>query len=711
MNFLYPSFLFGLLAVSVPIAIHLFNFRRTRRVFFTNVALLRTVQTETKSFRRLKHWLILACRCLFLVCLVLAFAQPFIPSKNKMGLSRQGITSFYVDNSYSMQNERNEKRYLDAAIGKLDELLTLFRNATSLQLLTNDFSAAEQQAGTSESVRDRVTGIRFAHTPRTLETVYRRQRNLLSSLNPGGRNQLFWFSDFQKSTTGDLSSLKIDTTDRLFIVPMDAQSNRNIYVDSVWLSSPFIREMQNNSLNVRLINGGRESIKNLPIRLYLDDAQTSTASATIPPGGTSLSTGGVSTGGASTGATVSLNFNVTTKGYHRGRIVFEDFPITFDNQYFFVIEASPAVRVLHLFGQKSPVDYVQAVYGNDSLFVRRSFNAQNFDVGQLKETDLVVLEGVGQVTGTLRTELERFVRQGGSLTIIPPFTPDVASYGPFLSALGVGGLQAIPQLTGTALPLVPVADPDRRNPFFSDVFQQSYQSESLNMPSAAPVWRWSAGERLLTLREGSPLLTQSRTGGGTGAPGRVYMLANPLASQYGNLAEHALFVPVMYRMAALSVRAQRTAYSFDDNLISVPVNNPSERAVYKLKRGKLEIIPVQRIVNNQLLLELPKSSELAAGQEIEAGYYELQNGQGKTERLLAFNHGNQESAMDFYSADELRRSFARQPNVEVFDSVQDGDFVQVLEQENLGKSLWKYLLLAALAFLLLEAVLVRFVRG
>ena len=708
MNFLYPSFLFGLLAVSVPIAIHLFNFRRTRRVFFTNVALLRTVQTETKSFRRLKHWLILVCRCLFLACLVLAFAQPFIPSKNKLGLSRQGVTSFYVDNSYSMQNERNEKRYLDVATSKLDELLTLFRNATSLQLLTNDFSVAEQQTGTSEAVRDRVTAVRFAHTPRTLGTVYRRQRNLLSSLNPGGRNQLFWFSDFQKSTVGDLSRLKIDTTDRLFIVPLDAQATKNIYVDSVWLSTPFIREMQNNTLNVRLTNGGRETVKNLPIRLYLDDTQTSTASATIPPGASGASE---STGAVFTGATVSLNFNVTTKGYHRGRIVFEDYPITFDNQFFFVIEASPAVRVLHLFGQKSPADYVQAVYANDSLFVRRSFSAQNFDVGQLKETDLVVLEGVEQVTGTLRTELERFVRQGGSLTIIPPANPDLASYGPFLSALGVGGLQSLAQPVGTTPSPLPVAEPDRRNPFFSDVFQQSYQSEPLNMPSAAPVWRWSAGQRLLNLRDGNPLLTQSRTGGGTGSPGTVYVLASPLASPYGNLAEHALFVPVMYKMAALSVRAQRTAYSFDDNLITVPVTDPSERAVYKLKRGKLEIIPVQRIVNNQLLLEMPKSNELAAGQEVEAGYYELLNSQGKTERLLAFNHGNQESAMSFYSADELRRAFANQPNVEVFDSVQDGDFVQVLEQENVGKSLWKYFLLAALAFLLAEAMLVRVMKG
>ena len=699
MNFLYPSFLFGLMAISVPIAIHLFNFRRTRRVFFTNVALLRTVQTETKSFRRLKHWLIMACRCLFLACLVLAFAQPFIPSKNKLGLSRQGVTSLYIDNSFSMQNERNTKRYLDIATSRLDELLTLFRNATSLQLLTNDFSAAEQQAGTAEAVRDRVTSIRFAHTPRTLETVYRRQRNLLSSLNPGDRNQLFWFSDFQKSTAGDLSRLKIDTTNRLFIVPLDAQPTKNVYVDSVWLSTPFIREMQNNSLNVKLNNAGRENVKNLPIRLYLDDAQTSTATATLAPGGS---------------ATVSLNFNVTSKGYHRGRIVFEDFPITFDNQYYFVIEASPAVRILHLFDQKasSPnrsTDYVDAVYSNDSLFVRRSFNAQNFDVGQLKETNLVVLEGVSEVNGALRTELERFVRQGGSLTIIPPTVPNSASYNPFLQALGVGTVQNV-AMSGAAPTTLPVADPDRRNPFFRDVFQQSYQSEPLNLPMAAPVWRWSAGERLLSLRDGSPLLTQSRVSSGT-AQGTVYVLASPLAATYGNLAEHALFVPIMYKMAALSVRAQRTAYSFDDNLVTIPVSNPAERAVYKLKHDKLEIIPVQRIVGNRLLLEMPKSNELAAGQEVEAGYYELQNGQGKTERLLAFNHGNEESAMDFYSADELRRVFASQPNVEVFDSIQDGDFVQVLEQENLGKSLWKYFLLSALAFLLLEVGLVRFMRG
>ncbi len=321
-----------------------------------------------------------------------------------------------------------------------------------------------------------------------------------------------------------------------------------------------------------------------------------------------------------------------------------------------------------------------------------------------------MLEGVAQVSGTLRSELERFVRQGGSLVVIPPANPDVSSYGPFLSALGVSGITALPQ------PLAPsqsLSDPDRKNPFFADVFQQTYQQDPLNLPSVTPVWQWNAGTKLLSLRDGRPFLTQSRAGSG-----HVYVLANPLAEQFGNLAQHALFVPVMYKMAALSARPQRTAYSFDENLITIPIANAagtSEQAVYKLKRAKLDIIPIQRVVGNQLLLEMPKSNQLSTGQEVESGYYELQvsrgDGPGKTERLLALNHGHQESVMSFYSPTELRQIFGTQKNVEVFDSITDGDFVQVLERENLGTSLWKYFLLAALGFLLLEIGLVRFMKG
>lgn len=687
MSFLFPSFLWGLLAVSIPIAIHFFNFRRTKRVYFTNVAFLKAVETQTSSFRKIKHWLVLAARVLAVVCLVLAFAQPFLPGKNDLGISRQGITSMYLDNSYSMQNEENTKRYLDIATGRLGDLLAVFRNGTSLQMLTNEFSAPEQALATSDKIRDRLTTINLSHTPRTLSEVYHRQQNLMARHTTAGQNQLFWFSDFQKSTAGDLSKINVDSTSRLFLVPVQGTVEKNVFVDSVWLNTPFIRELQNNILYVKVSNSGTEVAEDLVVKLYLDETQVSTASVDVPANGS---------------ANAQFNFSIKGRGYKKGRITFDDFPVTFDNEHYFVLNASPVINIVHLYGQLSGGRYIENVFDNDSLFSMKSFSVQNADVGRLRTADLVVLEGVEQPSGSLRAALDDFVKKGGSLAIIPPSNPDAAAYGPFLASLRVGGLQA---KEGTPQPL-PLTMPDRNSPFFSDVFEESIRQENnVSMPSASPTWQWgSSGSVLLALRSGQPYLSQSSVG-----RGKLYLFAAPLAAAYGNVAQHALFVPVMYKLAALSVRAQRTAYSFDEDNLVVNVSDPNPNAVYKLRRDKTELIPVQRLNGTELILELPKSNQLSADQSVDAGYYELVN-DGKTEQLLALNHDNAESKLDYYTPTELRAAFSGKKNVQVFDKIDDSAFAREFENQNLGTSLWRYFLIAALVFLLVEILLIRFLK-
>jgi hypothetical protein len=685
MQFLFPTFLWSLLAIGVPIAIHLFNFRRTRRVYFSNVSLLKTVEMETSSFRRLKQYLILATRALAIAALAFAFAQPYLPSQSKSGTNAQSVTSAYVDNSFSMQNEDNNQRYLDIATGKLDQLLTLFRNATRLQLLTNDFDAQEQQLTTTDRLKDRLTTLKLSHTPRTLPSIYKRQTNILARYAGSGKNQLFWFSDFQKSTAGDLTKVKVDSSNRLFIVPVQAKATQNVYVDSVWLNTPFVREFQNNILYVRVSNAGNDDVQNLVVKLFLDDVQVSTAPVSLVPKGS---------------ATTAFNFNVRGKGFKKGRITFDDLPITFDNEYFFVLNASPVIRVLHLSGQPNAARSIENVFSNDSLFTLRTINANNADVGLLKQADLVVMESIERIEGTMRTELESFVRKGGSMLVIPPSNPDLVAYSAFLSALGVGGLLERPSEEA-----IPLANPERNSPFFSDVFEQSFRQENLELPVSKPVWQWQAGgARILNLRSGDAFLSQSAV-----QRGKVYVLANPLTEAFGNFAQNALFVPVMYKIAAQSVREQRTAYAFDENNITLTVPEAPQNTIFKLKKDKIELIPVQRLNGNQLTLELPKSNQLNADQEMESGYYELQK-EGQTLQLLALNHDNQESQLDYYSPDELRRVFANQPNVQVFDNVTDGDFVKEFQKQNVGVSLWKYFLWAALVFLLLEILVIRFVR-
>ena len=99
MNFVYPDFLFALFALAIPIIIHLFNFKKFKRVEFSNVAFLKEIKQESKSKSRLKEWLILFSRLLAITFLVLAFAQPYIPVSEKQTISGDKAVSIYIDNS------------------------------------------------------------------------------------------------------------------------------------------------------------------------------------------------------------------------------------------------------------------------------------------------------------------------------------------------------------------------------------------------------------------------------------------------------------------------------------------------------------------------------------------------------------------------------------------------------------------------------------
>ena len=144
MQFLFPNVLWGLLALSIPLIVHLFNFRRTKKVFFSNVALLKTVETKSSSFRKLKRWLIMAARMLFLACLIIAFAQPvFFKNSNGINAKPVGINGIYLDNSLSMQNTTESKRFLDLAIIRVDELLSIFNRSSNIQMTTNDFDGQD----------------------------------------------------------------------------------------------------------------------------------------------------------------------------------------------------------------------------------------------------------------------------------------------------------------------------------------------------------------------------------------------------------------------------------------------------------------------------------------------------------------------------------------------------------------------------------------
>lgn len=677
MNFLYPQFLFGLLAVSIPIIIHLFNFQRPKKVFFTNVKFLKAVKETTSSKLKLKHILILISRICFIVFLVLTFAQPFIQSNNSSLKGKDQFVSAYLDNSFSMQNEVEKEKMLDVGIKSISELTELYPSNALYYLLTNDFEGQDQYFRNKEKLNERTTEIKYSNIFRDASSIYNRQFQTIEKSN--NTNHIFWFSDFQKSTIGDLDKqFAIDTSTKVYLVPIQNQESQNVYIDSLWLGNPMVKANENNHVEVQINNDGEKEIKDLILKLYIEDVQVSSTSVTIPAN--SFSKG-------------KFVFNLNGVGQKKCKISFEDFPVTFDNQYYFVLNVSPKIKILHLY--QSLNRSIPNVFGNENVFSLTSNPIGDFDYSLISLSNLIILDGLNEIPSSLEENLKGFVKKGGSLVIYPSESFNEESYNKLLSSLFVPKVNKIKADTNNAKLNAKLIPPDNANPFFKG-FYESYD-KNMDMPFAYPTMEWAGrGESLLKNKAGSAFYSMFKVD-----QGKVYLASTPLNGKLTNFTNHSLFVLVMYKTAFNSlVEGERLAYSFQEPVVSMDIDLKASETVYTLASSELQIIPGQRIIGRKLMLDIPKD-------QMKAGFYELKSKDG-VENLLAFNYGKEESKMEFYSPDELKKIFGGNANVQIYDVQNHEEFIQKFKNENIGQPLWKFSLILCLLFLAIEILLIRF---
>ena len=104
--FKHPEILFGLLAIAIPIIIHLFSFRTYKKVYFHSLQLIKNIQIEQNSTKsKLKELLLLISRIGLIACVVIVFAQPYIPNADSPQSHTSGAVAIYIDNSFSTQAE------------------------------------------------------------------------------------------------------------------------------------------------------------------------------------------------------------------------------------------------------------------------------------------------------------------------------------------------------------------------------------------------------------------------------------------------------------------------------------------------------------------------------------------------------------------------------------------------------------------------------
>lgn len=670
MNFLYPGFLFALFAVAIPVIIHLFNFRKFKKVYFTNVAFLKEIKEQTSSKEKLKNLLVLISRMLAITFLVLAFARPFLPISGKIDQSKGNIISIYLDNSYSMDAVNKEGSLLDEAKRKAREIVKTYQLNDRFQLLTNDFEGKHQRLLNGEEFLQALEEVKISAAGKSLQQVINRQQSIFN----GTSNRFAYIiSDFQNGFAGK-EVIQTDANTNVSLVKLHANHLPNVAVDSVWFLSPVHQANTTEKLVVQLRNYGDQDAKNVPLKLMINNQQKAISSFNIPAGKTKSDT---------------ISYSGLNLGWQRAVVSIKDFPLTFDDELNFSFNVNANQNILSINGLKAG-KHIKALYGADNYFKLTEMSEQSINYSIFGNYSLILLNELTNPSSGLAQELKTYIANAGTVIIFPYLNTDKQVYSTFLTALS---LPAVAELKNTA---TTVSSIDLKSPLFKGVFESLPQK--VDLPQANSYFSYVENnntnkENLLTLPANQLFFARYAIGNG-----QVYLSATALNNEGSNFSTHPLFVPLMYKVAFTSVKEQALYYTvMKQNLLESKKIDLATNQALKLVADGFEIIPEIRNANGKTLLYV-------ADQVKKAGFYDLKKGDS-TLSVVAFNDNRSESDMHYANQSDLQKIFGQQ--ITFLDSKSDS-ITSAVAAKNNGTELWKLCLILSIVFLAIEILLIRF---
>ena len=683
MNFIYPTFLWALTFIAVPVIIHILNLQKHKTVYFSNVTLLKIVRKQTQRKSKLKQLLILASRILLITALVMAFAKPYIPSGKAEKQMANNVIGIYIDNSFSMNAEGPEGKAIESAKQKAYAIVNGSRPDTRFALLTNSLDEQQSRFYTKSEMSSLISDVTVNHNGAMLSTILLRYTSLMQHFLMKTNKSLYVISDFQKNSN-DFGNVKADTISNYNFVPVPVNNLSNLYIDSCWFEAPTHHFNQIEQLNVHLVNRSTEEYHQIPVKFYLNDSLKALASIDFTPG---------------ENKTIQLQYTNVSKGLQLGRVEIADYPIVYDNNLYLAYHVKSALNALLIEENKNrTTKNIKALFTNDDYIKLDIERADRLQISSLSSYSTIFLNELKTISSGLSEELNRFVQNGGTLVVIPNLLSDTESYNNFLGSMGSPGMESLDTIT------IPIAEVDYQHPLYADVFKDEHQKVIL--PVIKDRYRFintqqAAETDILTFADQSKALSLSTNGSG-----KLFVFAFPLSDPENKFIDHLLFLPTLYNIVLQSSYNQQLYYvigrdrAFDLNLTD---RSQSREFMLKQKQTGNEMIPT-------VLQQKGNTLRLSVDGNFEAGFYEIY-ADNKMVDGMAFNYLLQESDLDYYAGDEILK-LAREAGLEHANLIEasSNSLLSAIEEIDNGKQLWKFFLMAGLCFLFIEAAIIRFWR-
>ncbi len=611
MHFKHPEILYFLFLLVIPILVHLFQLRKFKTEYFTNVKFLKELAIQTRKSSKLKKYLLLAARLLLLAFMIIAFAQPFFKAKD----SKNATNELYIvlDNSFSMQAKGKKGELLKRAV---QDLLEHTPENANFSLIT----CSDNYWNTDiKSIQKELQNLKYSASPFQLDHLLAKIKAHKSAFN----KDIVVITDAVGFQPNSVKKTKDD--ENLYFILPKAEKTNNISIDSVFINQTTDKFYE---IGVKLSAYG-DGFKDIPIALYNKNKLIAKTLINFEA------------------KTKTINFTIPKEDFH-GYVTISDNSLEYDNNYYFSLSKPQKSNVISI-GELEKSGFLTKIY-SAAEFNYSNFSLQSLDYNILEKQDAIILNELKDIPQALQTTLKSFVEKGGNVILIPNAESSLTNMNSFLT--NFGGIQF--KSLGTSEKMVTKIN--FSHPLFSSVFEKKV--ENFQYPNTKTSFEISnSAPMVLGYSDQTSFLSAIQNGISS-----VYVFAAPINKGNSNFQNSPIIVPTFYNMGQNAQKAGITALIIEENKPFIVATELGKDEIVTVKNSKESFIPVQQILNSKVKLTFNDNPK-------EAGNFSVFNNNQSLENI-SFNYNRTESNLANINTSALTE-YKEISNVDsIFDTLQ-----------------------------------------
>ncbi|MBB77788.1 MAG: hypothetical protein CL844_02165 [Crocinitomicaceae bacterium] len=685
MNFFHHEFLWAFTILIIPIIIHLFNFKRYKTLYFSSLSFIKHVDEQTKATKKLKYLLTLISRLLAFSFLILAFAQPYFADDNKNLKFKNSIIAFYIDNSFSMQAVGSNGELLSEAREIAREIINKSSLDTKFLISTNAKNGSEERLLSKIQAIEKIDEIKLSPLTRSINEIIEWQNEKINSNKLIGDEtsiQRLLISDFQSNTRFDSNSIpvKIKSNNSFSPIKLSPKNFENIFIDSIWFSSPIKKLGKKNELNIKINNPSKKDLKNVELNIEIENYQN-TIFIDLPK---------------NEKTTTIIGYTDESIGIKSGEIRLYDNNINFDDKYFFNYNVRENLNILLINGEDA-TNNIENVLNLDPFYITNTTTTTTITREDFTKKDLVIINGANKLSKGIINYISDFSLAGGTVSLFPGKSPNQTDWNELLLSL------RLPTIGKKINSGNNIKNLNFKDPFFTGIFKEN--NSNLNLPNINISFQSIKNSRtlcknLITLKNGLPLFVFNEN------KSKSFMFYSSLDIEFGKFTKDALFTSIILRTAELSQRNQPEYI-----IIGKSNNYPIYSEIKKEKPlhiigNKIDFIPQIETTSGVKYISVLNSSK---SKEIYAGNYSIIEEKKKIGEI-SLNYDRKESLINSFTKEQIKTNLNNIGIKKINFNKIDENLVETIMNIDKPYQYWKFCIVLTIIFVLLEMVFIRYLK-